>query len=75
MSAGKLWSLGNIVYETLTGARPFDGGSFVGVGAAVLKGKYRPASELRFRSAALQKPQLLSHRHRWPKLVRAPMPY
>jgi eukaryotic-like serine/threonine-protein kinase len=42
-----LWSLGVIVYETLTGAQPFQGGSFVSVGAAVLKGKYRPATELR----------------------------
>ena len=42
-----LWSLGVIVYETLTGTLPFQGGSFVAVGAAVLKGKYRPASELR----------------------------
>jgi serine/threonine protein kinase len=42
-----LWSLGVIVYETLTGVQPFQGTSFVTVGAAVLKGKYRPASELR----------------------------
>ncbi len=42
-----LWSLGVIVYETLTGAQPFQGSSFVTVGAAVLKGKYRPATELR----------------------------
>jgi formylglycine-generating enzyme required for sulfatase activity len=42
-----LWSLGVIVYETLTGTQPFQGSSFVAVGAAVLKGKYRPASELR----------------------------
>jgi len=41
-----LWSLGVIVYEVLTGALPFAGGSFVTVGAAVLKGTYRPASEL-----------------------------
>jgi serine/threonine protein kinase/formylglycine-generating enzyme required for sulfatase activity len=42
-----LWSLGVIMYETLTGSQPFVGASFVSVGAAVLKGKYRPASELR----------------------------
>ena len=42
-----LWSLAVIVYETLTGAQPFRGRSFVAVGAAVLKGKYPPASELR----------------------------
>jgi serine/threonine protein kinase len=42
-----LWSLGVIVYECLTATRPFDGSSFVAVGAAVLHGKYRPASELR----------------------------
>jgi formylglycine-generating enzyme required for sulfatase activity len=42
-----LWSLGVIVYETLTGTQPFQGASFVSVGAAVLRGKYPPASELR----------------------------
>ncbi|WP_437961039.1 bifunctional serine/threonine-protein kinase/formylglycine-generating enzyme family protein [Sorangium sp. So ce119] len=42
-----LWSLGVVVYETLTGARPFEGSSFVSVGAAVLKGKFRPATEQR----------------------------
>ncbi|MEP7121183.1 MAG: bifunctional serine/threonine-protein kinase/formylglycine-generating enzyme family protein [Byssovorax sp.] len=42
-----LWSLGVIVYESLTGAQPFQGSSFVSVGAAVLRGKYRPATELR----------------------------
>jgi serine/threonine protein kinase len=42
-----LWALGVIVYEALTGAQPFQGSSFVTVGAAVLKGKYRLASELR----------------------------
>jgi len=42
-----LWSLAVIVYEVLTGRRPFDGGSFVGVGKAILDGKYTPASELR----------------------------
>src|SRR5262249_29185761 len=38
-----LWSLAVIVYEALTGMQPFQGGSFVSVGAAVLKGRYRPA--------------------------------
>jgi formylglycine-generating enzyme required for sulfatase activity len=42
-----LWALGVIVYETLTGAQPFHGSSFVALGAAVLKGEYRPASLLR----------------------------
>jgi formylglycine-generating enzyme required for sulfatase activity len=42
-----LWSLAVIAYEVLTGARPFQGSSFVAVGAAVLKGTYQPASELR----------------------------
>lgn len=42
-----LWSLAVIVYEALTGSRPFQGSSFVAVGSAVLEGKYTPASELR----------------------------
>ena len=42
-----LWSLAIIVYEALTGERPFQGGSLVTVGAAVLRGRYRPVSELR----------------------------
>lgn len=42
-----LWSLGVILYEALTGRRPFGGGSFVAVGSAVLEGKYPPPSTLR----------------------------
>ena len=42
-----LWSLGVIVYEALTGRRPFAGSSFIAVGSAVLEGKYTPACELR----------------------------
>lgn len=42
-----LWSLAVIIYEALTGQLPFQGGSFVAVGKAVLDGKYRPATELR----------------------------
>jgi serine/threonine protein kinase len=42
-----LWSLGVIVYEALTGVRPFSGGSFVAVGAAVLNGRYQPPSRHR----------------------------
>src|SRR5262245_407014 len=42
-----LWSLGVIVYEALTGTQPFQGSSFVSVGAAVLSGKYRPITSLR----------------------------
>src|SRR5262249_16623180 len=34
--AADLWSLAIIVYECLTGKRPFEGSSFVTVGAAVL---------------------------------------
>lgn len=42
-----LWSLAVIVYEALTGKLPFQGGSFVTLGSAVLEGKYVPATELR----------------------------
>ena len=35
-----LWSLAVIAYEALTGALPFQGGSLVTVGAAVLRGTY-----------------------------------
>ena len=42
-----LWSLAVIAYEALTGVQPFQGSSFVKVGAAVLAGVYRPASDLR----------------------------
>ncbi len=42
-----LWSFAVIVYEALTGAQPFRGSSFVTIGAAVLKGRYTPATALR----------------------------
>ncbi len=42
-----LWSLGIVTYQALTGQLPFVGGSFVAVGAAVLRGLYTPARELR----------------------------
>src|SRR5690606_8740133 len=41
-----LWSLGVVAYQTLTGELPFSGSSFVAVGAAVLRGRYRPVTEL-----------------------------
>jgi serine/threonine protein kinase len=42
-----LWSLAIVTYQALTGALPFEGGSFVSVGAAVLGGRYKPATKLR----------------------------
>jgi serine/threonine protein kinase len=42
-----LWSLGVITYEALTGKTPFRGNSFVAVGAAVLEGRYEPATRRR----------------------------
>jgi formylglycine-generating enzyme required for sulfatase activity/tRNA A-37 threonylcarbamoyl transferase component Bud32 len=42
-----LWSLGVITYEALTGKTPFRGNSFVAVGAAVLEGRYEPATHRR----------------------------
>jgi formylglycine-generating enzyme required for sulfatase activity len=42
-----LWSLAVIVYEALTGTQPFHGKSFVATGAAVLRGVYRPVTDLR----------------------------
>ncbi len=42
-----LWSFAVVVYESVTGVQPFRGSSFVAVGAAVLRGRYTPASELR----------------------------
>lgn len=42
-----LWSLGIVTYQAVTGQLPFTGGSFVAVGAAVLRGVYVPARELR----------------------------
>ena len=42
-----LWSLAVIAYEALTNTQPFQGTSFVSIGAAVLRGVYPPVSRLR----------------------------
>ncbi len=42
-----LWSLAVILYEVLTGTLPFQGSSFVSIGAAVLRGEFALPSERR----------------------------
>ena len=42
-----LWSLAVVAYQCLTGRMPFEGDSFVRVGAAVLAGRYTPVTEHR----------------------------
>ncbi|MEM6787068.1 MAG: bifunctional serine/threonine-protein kinase/formylglycine-generating enzyme family protein [Myxococcota bacterium] len=37
-----LWSLGVVAYQALTGCRPFEGASYVAIGAKVLRGTYAP---------------------------------
>lgn len=44
-----LWSLGIVAYRALCGRLPFEGGSFIAVGAAVLGGRYVPVTQLRTR--------------------------
>ena len=41
------WSLAVVAYQALTAKLPFEGGSFVAVGAAVLSGRYAPVTEHR----------------------------
>lgn len=42
-----LWALGVVVYEALTGKRPFTGETPMAVALAITKGKYRAATEIR----------------------------
>jgi eukaryotic-like serine/threonine-protein kinase len=42
-----IWSLGVVAYQALVGRLPFEGESFVRVGAAVLQGRYRLVTESR----------------------------
>jgi len=42
-----LWSLGVVVYEALTGVRPFTGETGIAVAMAITRGRFKPPSEIR----------------------------
>ncbi len=42
-----LWSLGVVVYEAITGVRPFQGETAIAIAMAITKGRFKPPSEIR----------------------------